>query len=57
MVFGMVPSFHPSYAALKGNSGISKRRVLPSGTLSQTLGLEKFALAYQSLKRVIEIAC
>ena len=35
-VFGTRASFHLSYTVLKGNSGISEIRVLPSGTLSQT---------------------
>jgi len=39
---------------LKGNSGISKMRVLPFGTLFQTPDLENFATAtaYRSSKRV-----
>jgi len=35
--FGIEASFYLSYTVLKGNSGISKIRVLPSGFLSQTL--------------------
>jgi len=34
----------------------SKIRVLPSGILLQTLELEKFATAYRSSKRVINLA-
>jgi len=34
----------------------SKIRVLPSGTLLQTLDLENFVTAYRSLKHVINLA-
>jgi len=44
--FGMGASFDLSYTVLQGNSGIFKMRVLPSGTLLQTLDLENFATAY-----------
>jgi len=49
-------SFHLSYTVLKGNSGISKIRVLPFGTLSQTPDLESFALEYRLSKRDIDLA-
>ena len=55
-VFGTGTSFHPSYTVLKGNSGISKITVLPSGSLSQTPDLENFATAQRSSKRVINLA-
>ena len=42
LVVGTGASFHPSYTVLKRNSGVSKIRVLPSGTLSQTPHLENF---------------
>ena len=40
---------------LKGNSGISKIRVLPSGTLSQTVDLEKNFLRYIDRRNVLSI--
>ena len=45
--------FHLSYTALEGNSKI---RILTSGTLSQTSDLQNHASAYQSSKRVIDLA-
>jgi len=53
-VLSMLASFHLSYTALKGNSGISKIKVLFYGTLSQTP--ENFALAYRSAERIINLA-
>ena len=55
----MRASFYLSYTVLKGNLCIFKNkglRVLPCWTLYQTLDLEKFALAYWSSKRVIDLA-
>ena len=46
---GMQASFHLSYTVLQGNSGTSKTdRISPSGTLFQSLDLEKFATASKS---------
>jgi len=56
LVFGMEASFHPSYNVLTRNLAISKIRVFPSGTLSQTLDLENFASVCRSSKRVIDLA-
>jgi len=58
LVFLARELFPLSYSVLKGNSDISKNKVLPSGTLSQTLtpDLENFASAYRSSKRVINLA-
>jgi len=56
LVFGTGASFRLSYTVLKGNSGISKISVLPSGTLSQTTDLENFASVYRSSKRVVDLA-
>jgi len=46
--FGTGASFNISHNVLWGNSSISKIRVLPSGTLPQTLHLENFATASRS---------
>jgi len=44
LAFGLVASFHLSYAVLKGNSGISKNKgTFLFGTLSQTQDLANFA--------------
>jgi len=50
-----LPSTHPTLCS-KEIQGPSKIRVLPPGTLLQTLDLENFATAYPSSKRVINIA-
>jgi len=56
LVFGVGASFHLSYTVLKGNSGIFKMRVIPSGTLTKIPDFKNFASAYRSLKRVINLA-
>ena len=43
LVFHLGASVYPLYTVLKGNSGTSKNRVLPSGNLSHTPDLENFA--------------
>ena len=53
--FGVGASFRPSYTVLKGNSGISKIRALPSGTVSQTVDLEKIFLRYIDRRNVLSI--
>ena len=42
LIFGTEASLTLSCVVFKGNSGISKIRVLPSGTYPQTMDLEKF---------------
>jgi len=54
--FGTGASFQLSYTVLKGNSGIFKIRVLPCGTLFQTLDIENFASANRSPKCAIDSA-
>ena len=49
-----LPSTHFHYTVLKGNSGISKIRVFPCGTLTQTPDLENFASVYRPSKRIID---
>ena len=48
LVFGIEASFHLSHTVLKRNLGISKIRILPSGTLFQTPHSENFATARRS---------
>ena len=50
-----LPSTRPTHC-YKEIQVIPKMRVLPSGTLFQTLDLENFATAYRSSKRVINFA-
>jgi len=52
----MGASFHRSYTVLKESFDVSKNKSTSLGTLSQTPGFEKFASAYPSLKRVIDLA-
>jgi len=56
--FGMAASFHLSYTMLKGNLGISKIMVLPSGrNFVQNSRLKKFCFSlWRSSKRVINVA-
>ena len=56
LVLGTGASFRLSYTVLKGNSGISKIRVLPSETVPNYTDLENFASVYRSSKRVIDFA-
>jgi len=46
----------PILHCVKRKFGISKIRVLISGTLSQNLDLEYFGLVYRSSKRVVDFA-
>jgi len=50
LVYGVEVALGLSYTVLEGNLGICKVRVLPSGTLSQTLYLEKSAIARRPLQ-------
>jgi len=52
LVFIMGASFHPSYTLLKGNSGISKIRVLSSGIFFKLRTLKiRFGKTYRPTDR------
>jgi len=48
LVFGMGASFDQSNTVFKDIQLSPKIRVLPSGSLFQTLGIENFVMAYRS---------
>jgi len=55
LVSGTMYSYYLSYTLLLGDFGVSRIRILPSRTLSQTLDLEKFCHSMSSIADVFSL--